>query len=62
MAKDGSYVPNGMVQLRYFALGRHKRVGRDSAVQLVVDDVMGLIRDICSGVNDVERNVLCFLS
>ena len=53
MAKDGSYVPNGMVQLRYFALGRHKRVGRDSAVQLVVDDVMGLIRDHLVG-SDVQ--------
>ena len=52
MAKDGSYVPNGMVQLRYFALGRHERVGRDSAVQLVVDDVMGLIRDHLVDVKD----------
>ncbi len=43
MAKDASYVPNEIIQLRYFALGRHERVGRDSAVQLVVDDVMGLI-------------------
>jgi hypothetical protein len=29
-----------------FSLGRHERAGADSAVRVVVDDVMGIIHDM----------------